>query len=126
MAQAFGAGTGDEEIKRMTDELLTMIETGLLDARVDAVRMLLVKPSQASQRRQALTRALQAAEEYEMALKCRLLRAEMLLQGLDGSGEKKGAGGGGAAGRGEYGDYEEDAEDAADAPVLAKRGKKSG
>ena len=117
MAEAFGSGTGPKDVETMTDELVMMISSRELDARIDAVGKRLVKPQRESERESTIKHALRVAEQQEHAMYLRIWRNEMLLHGLEVKPEnKKGSRmdvGGLIDGGGE-----------GDVPVLAKRGKK--
>lgn len=74
-------------------ELISMIQRGLLDARIDLVDKLLVAPK-AVPRTQVQQEAMGMAKNYERALRLRLLRVNMAAAGLEIEDKKKGKGGG--------------------------------
>ena len=96
MADAFPmtTSTASNATEAMETELATLIQAGTLDARIDAVSGLLLKPSTSSSRIAVAEKALKAADEQERAMRLRLWRNEMLACGLEVRGERNGAGGG--------------------------------
>ncbi|KAK8249838.1 COP9 signalosome-like protein complex subunit 1 [Phyllosticta capitalensis] len=77
MEKAF-ASTGGVS---MEDELVEMIQRGVLNARINLVERTLVAPP-TDPRTEAHADALRMAEDYERALRLRLLRINMLSEGL--------------------------------------------
>ncbi|KAK8160739.1 26S proteasome subunit RPN7-domain-containing protein [Phyllosticta citrichinensis] len=77
MGKAF-ASTGGVSIE---DELVEMIQRGVLNARIDLVERLLVSPL-TNPRTEVHTAALKMAQEYEHALRLRLVRLAMLNEGI--------------------------------------------
>lgn len=76
----------------MEDEVLGMIDAGLLDARLDAVRGLLVAPQKETRVNSHAT-AHAAAQDVERALRLRLHRVNVTLAGLEIVKPKGGGGG---------------------------------
>lgn len=77
MAKAF-APVGDVSIE---DELTEMIHRGVLDARIDLVDKLLVSPP-TNPRTQVHANAMKMAQDYEHTLRLRLVRLNMMNDGL--------------------------------------------
>ncbi|KAF2142019.1 uncharacterized protein K452DRAFT_227580 [Aplosporella prunicola CBS 121167] len=81
------------------DELIEMIQRGILDARIDLVEMLLISPP-TNPRHAVHTQALTMAQEYEHTLRARLVRMSMVNEGLYIKAPRSGGGGGGGSGHG--------------------------
>ncbi|KAI9706185.1 MAG: hypothetical protein M1820_004946 [Bogoriella megaspora] len=84
--EVVGATTAPEtaspaQVQTMKDELLGLIESGVLPARLDLVDNVLVAPP-TNPRREVLLEALDSAEQYERTLIHRLTRMNMIEAGL--------------------------------------------
>ncbi|KAF2000688.1 PCI-domain-containing protein [Amniculicola lignicola CBS 123094] len=77
------------EYGTIEDELEDMINSGVLDARIDLVDRLLISPP-TNPRYEVLTEALTMAEEYDHTLRLRLTRLNMQHTGLEVRPEKSG------------------------------------
>ena len=120
MAEAFGDGTKEADVEAMTKELEGMISGKLLEARIDAVGMHLVKPHKVSERVATMKQALGVSEDQERELRLRLWRTELMREGLEVRDERKGFGQMGSGGF-----YDGAADGPGEVPVLGKRGKVS-
>lgn len=120
MAEAFSAGTNAADVQTMTDELVSMISSGILDARIDAVTNRLMKPRSGSERVAVAQRALKAAGEQERDMYLRLWRTEMLTCEMEVRQERARG-----TGRMDLSGILDGAGDG-DVPLLGKRGKKGG
>lgn len=86
----------------MENEVLSMIDSGQLDARLDVVNGLLIAPKKEG-RGATHAEAAHVAGEVERGLLLRLHRVNVALAGLEIKGQGKGGWGGGQAGGGEGG-----------------------
>ncbi|KAL9051890.1 MAG: hypothetical protein Q9162_005728 [Coniocarpon cinnabarinum] len=89
MAEAFGDGNEQS----MQEELIGLITSNTLQARIDAPAGLLLKPATTSERIRIAEKAIKSADEQERALRLRLWRVEMLSCGLEVKGGRGGYGG---------------------------------
>lgn len=103
LASTFPPASASASPTAMEDEVLGLITSGALDARLDVVNGLLITPHRDA-RRDAHAEAAEAAREVERTLLLRLHRVNVQLAGLEVPGKKGGGGGweSTAAGNGGY------------------------